>query len=111
MRGLDLDIFDFDYDLTWAALFLHPDGTTLGRYGTRSHEPSAKLRSQPGLRYAMTRALDKHRQSALAAPKKPGKRPEDYASSSRIAPKGCIHCHNIHEFRREERQKAGSWKT
>jgi serine protease Do len=111
MRGLDLDIFDFDFDLTWAALFLNADGHVLGRYGTQGAEPAEQHRSTKGLRYAMTQALDKNRhQPPENLPRKPGKRPEDYPLSQKISPKGCIHCHNINEFRREEKQKTGAWK-
>lgn len=111
MRGLDLDIFDFDYDLTWTGLFLNESGDVLGRYGTRNNSPSEQHRSPKGLRFAMEQALEKHRRrTTLAASSKlPGKRPEEYAAAARIAPKGCIHCHNVNEFRREEKQKAGTW--
>ena len=36
MNGLDLSLFQFDYDQTLAALFLNADGTVYGRYGTRA---------------------------------------------------------------------------
>jgi hypothetical protein len=35
MRGVNLNVFDFDYDLTWAALFLNSDQRVLGRFGDR----------------------------------------------------------------------------
>jgi hypothetical protein len=33
MRGLDLALFEFDYDLTWAALMFDSQGNVLGRFG------------------------------------------------------------------------------
>jgi hypothetical protein len=30
LRGVNLDIFDFDYDLTWMAFFLSADERVLG---------------------------------------------------------------------------------
>ena len=36
MNGVDLRQFQFDYDMAWAALFLHPDGTVYARYGSRT---------------------------------------------------------------------------
>ena len=59
--GVDLDVFDCDYEMTWAALCLSPAGGTLGRYGTQNNERSPKHRSLAGLRYAMERALARHR--------------------------------------------------
>ncbi|MFM7832242.1 MAG: thioredoxin family protein, partial [Planctomycetaceae bacterium] len=36
MKGVDLNQFQFDYDLNWAAMFLNADGTVYARYGTQS---------------------------------------------------------------------------
>jgi len=117
MRGVDLDVFDFDFDLTWAALFLSPEGKTLGRYGSREASSSSSQLSLEGLRYALEQALK--RQHAVAAsgakaahanagPGK-GKTVEDYPAIGRLAPKACIHCHQVYEFRREAKQAAGTW--
>ena len=40
MKGVDLNQFQFDYDLNWAAMFLNADGTVYARYGTQSAEGS-----------------------------------------------------------------------
>lgn len=37
-NGLDLSLFQYDYDQSFAAFFLNADRTIYGRYGTRSHE-------------------------------------------------------------------------
>src|SRR5438552_4228565 len=61
MRGVNLDVFDFDFDLTWAAFFLSPDEMVYGRYGGRdARSPDSRL-SLAGLRYAMAQALAAHR--------------------------------------------------
>ena len=36
-NGLDLSLFQFDYDQSFAAFLLNADGTIYGRFGTRSH--------------------------------------------------------------------------
>src|SRR5690349_20078404 len=36
MEGVDLSLFQFDYDETWCAFFLNADRTIYGRYGTRA---------------------------------------------------------------------------
>ena len=37
-NGMDLSLFQYDYDQSWSAFFLNADRTIYGRYGTRSHE-------------------------------------------------------------------------
>lgn len=69
--------------------------------------------SLPGLRHAMKAALDAH-----ARDPKPGEGPkrgrpalaEDLKEARRLRPGECIHCHQVAEFRRMERQAAGVWK-
>jgi serine protease Do len=87
-NGLDLSLFQFDYDLTFAVFFLHPDGTILGRYGTRSsHDEAERDISLVGFRKGMEKALElfqdfPSQRSALAA--KRG-----------AVVQSCIHCHQI----------------
>lgn len=113
MNGLDLSLFQFDYDQTLAALFLNADGTIYGRYGTRAGKgaDSATHVSVPSFRKAMERALALHRgypgnKATLTA--KRGPAPE--YPTARALPglenqpvrtaekKGCIHCHQMREI-------------
>ncbi len=119
MRGVDLAIFDFDFDCTWAALFLDADGHTYGRYGSRGPDsPSAQL-SLKGLDHALREALLRHRQQqqqqqqqrpprVVIADPRPA---QDYPAASRLPPKACIHCHQVSEFRRQDKQATGMWKV
>jgi len=61
MKGVDLSQFQFDYDLTWAAFFMNPDGAIYGRYGTRSVAGAMAHNSLESLKNAMKRALELHR--------------------------------------------------
>ena len=36
MKGVDLSLFQFDYDLNWAAMFINADGVVYARFGTQS---------------------------------------------------------------------------
>ena len=56
MRDVNLAKYQFDYDLTWAGLFVSPDGRVLGRYGGRDAESADDKVSLKGLRYAMEAA-------------------------------------------------------
>jgi hypothetical protein len=111
MRGLDLGLFDFDYDLSWAALMFEPGGNVLGRFGGGDAGSPEKYHSLKGLRYSLDQAWAEFERAAPAKPKsiRSGKKVEDYAGAQRFSPKACFHCHNVHEFRREERIAAGIW--
>jgi serine protease Do len=113
MRGVNLDLFEFDYDLTWAAFFLNADEKIYGRYGGRDAESADSRTSLAGLRYAMEAALAAHRPGGkTAAPKtiKPLRTVDEYAASRRLSDKACIHCHQVYDFRREELQASGKWR-
>jgi hypothetical protein len=114
MRGVDLDLFDFDYDLTWFAFFLSADGQVYGRYGGRDADSPGKHLSLAGLRYAMAQALDRHRHADSAAPtgqRREVRTAEQYPAARGRAANACIHCHHVNEFRREAEQAAGTWRA
>jgi serine protease Do len=111
MRGVDLETFDFDYDLTWMAFFLAPDGRVLGRYGGRSPQSAEDRLSLAGLRTAMERALAACKRNPLpTAPAPAGtvRRADDFPAAKR-SPQSCIHCHQVYDFRREYLQAQGRW--
>ena len=86
MRGVDLSIFDFDYDLQWFAMMLTADGEVLGRFGGRDADTPAKYQTLPGLRHSLEAALDRFK-SGL--PKKQSPRmplfAEDYPAAEKAA--------------------------
>jgi hypothetical protein len=108
IAGIDLRRFEFDYDLTWYVFFLNAGDGVYGRYGGRDAADAEARLSLVGLRYAMDRALHAHRNPSPALPLagKP-QRPEDFRAAARH--QGCIHCHNINEFRRADLKAAGKW--
>lgn len=118
-NGMDLNQFQFDYDLTFAAFFLNAEMTIYGRFGSRSERKDAtKDMSIEGLRKAMDGALELHRQypanrASLAGKKGPPAKfpvPEEYPSlkgkyTSSLDYEGkivasCIHCHQAREAER-----------
>jgi membrane-associated protease RseP (regulator of RpoE activity) len=113
MRGVDLELFDFDYDLTWMAFFLHPDGTIYGRYGGRDADSADSRVSLAGLRYALEAALARHRRTDLKSVLPETKSPrtaEQYPAARRLPERACIHCHQVYDLRRESLQAAGKWQ-
>jgi hypothetical protein len=118
-NGLDLSLFQFDYDQSFAAFLFNADRTIYGRFGTRSHRTSwTDDVSIEGLAQALEGALELHRdypknQKALAAKIGPAPAiatPEKYPAlreryKSTLDYKGqvvpsCIHCHQIGEAQR-----------
>lgn len=119
-NGLDLSLFQFDTDQSFAVFFLNADGTIYGRFGTRSHRTNwVGDVSVDGLAKAMTGALALHQgypgnKDLLAAkrgPKPEFPRPETIPSLSskykstidyegKVVP-SCIHCHQVGEAQKE----------
>ncbi|MHC4469815.1 MAG: Trx7/PDZ domain-containing (seleno)protein [Planctomycetota bacterium] len=105
VNGLDLSLFQFDWDLTFTVFFLNADGTIYGRFGTRSHMREAERDiSFEGLRKAMEAALELHRafpesKAALAGKKGVKPRfptPDDYPwVKDRGLGKHCMSCHFV----------------
>ncbi len=112
MRGVNLNVFEFDHDLTWAAFFLNADEKVYGRYGGRDAESAEKYLTLAGLKYAMRRALDAHRREPKeAAPRpKPARTADEFAAAKRLKENTCIHCHQVYDFGREEQRARGEWK-
>ncbi len=112
-KGLDLSIFQYDFDMSWSAMFFAPDMTILGRYGTRnaSGPGSDSLLTAAAFQKAADRALTLYKgfpgnKAQLAAKK--GKSPE-YAvpeqtpglqdrAGKETTKQTCIHCHMVKEF-------------
>lgn len=119
-NGLDLSLFQFDTDQSFAAFLLNADGTIYGRFGTRSHRTSwSDDVSIEGLAKALQGALDLHAQYPKNKADLAGKRgpapefptPEQFPLlKKRYGPKldyrgqvvpSCIHCHQIGDAQRQ----------
>jgi serine protease Do len=112
-QGLDLKLFQFDYDQSWCAMFLNADLTIYGRYGTRvaSGPKSDSHISLASFRKAAERALEIHKgypgnkdqlaghagkEPDYAVPEKiPGLQDRAKGSATR---QNCIHCHMVREY-------------
>ncbi len=113
-NGLDLSLFQFDTDQSFAVFMLNADRTIYGRFGTRSHRTDwIGDVSLKGLADALTGALELHQKypsNAAALKSKTGvaplfEHPEDYPAlkdnfTSSLnyegdVAKSCIHCHQI----------------
>ncbi|MGB1816361.1 MAG: thioredoxin family protein, partial [Rubripirellula sp.] len=118
-NGLDLELFQYDTDQSFAVFILNADGTVYGRFGTRSHRTEwLGDVSLEGLAEALKGGLELHRNYPQNRKQVAGKRggkpevttPEKYPSladkftdqlnySGDVA-KSCIHCHQIGDAQR-----------
>jgi hypothetical protein len=115
-NGLDLGLFQFDYDQSFAAFFMNGDKTIYGRYGTRSHQTESDDDvSLEGFAQALEAGLAIHAaypvNKADLAGKQPRSQPrygtpEQFPQLSEYASKldyegkvaaSCIHCHQVGE--------------
>ena len=121
-NGMDLSLFQFDYDMSFAVFFLNADRSIYGRYGTRSKKPKEAHTdiSLEGVAEAMQATLTLHKKfpanrsslagktgapSKFAVPEKmpalQGKYWEKLAEGDqKTISRSCIHCHQIRDAER-----------
>jgi hypothetical protein len=111
MRGVDLAAVRFDYDLTWAAFVMDADGRVYSRYGSRESANAEDQLSLAGLKHTLRKSLGAFRRGERppADSPAPPQRVEQYAAAKRLRATACIHCHQVNDFRIEERVAAGAW--
>jgi hypothetical protein len=106
VRGVDLRRFDFDFDLTFAALAVHPDGRVYHRYGGRDARGADRWLSEASLRRFLEAGLAQHAEprDEPLEPAEPGpplllERLPSFARRDRGE---CIHCHSVNTSLYEE---------
>jgi len=118
-NALDLKLFQFDYDLSFATLFFNADRTLYGRFGSWTHQKNEHDKDTSAYKAALERALAIHRNypanRAALAGKQGGPIPfEDPLKIPGLAGKyereldwkgkvvqSCVHCHQISDAFRE----------
>lgn len=118
-NGLDLSLFQFDTDQSFAVFFLNADKTIYGRFGTRSHRTEwVGDVSLKGLAKALQGTLELHAAFKDVKSSLAGKRgaPPEFATPEQLPAlksqygsrldysgnvvKSCIHCHQIGDAQR-----------
>lgn len=125
-NGMDLSLYQFDYDMSLAMFLMRADGTIYGRFGTRSGQKDEDHEMTiDGLGKALSRGLEMHEEFEMFAPQLAGKKgaaaaiatPEEHPSlkgkyTDKLnyegnVVKSCIHCHQIREAQRMTLRDAG----
>lgn len=125
-NGLNLSLFQYDYDQSFAVMVMNPDGTVYARYGTRSdHTEWEDDVSVRGLAETLKGALALHEgypanrellsgkqgheplfETPNDAPTMAGKFPRNLEFNDNVV-KNCIHCHMIGDAERELYRERG----
>jgi hypothetical protein len=109
MNDVDLELFKFDYDLTWMGFFLNSENHVYGRYGGRDATSDEGRLSIAGMKTTMRRVLETHRHGGKTSRREvPAKFARDYFD---VNPKRCLHCHEIWEGLRQQQFRSGTWTT
>ncbi len=129
MYGVDVSLFQFHGQLTWAAFFLNADRTIYGRYGSRGPRRGMRENDKDvtleGFKMAVQGALEVHKaypgnKAALAGktgPALPWPSPEKFPAAQGRPPasqpaekaggRQCIHCHQVQDWEFLSNRKEG----
>jgi hypothetical protein len=90
---------------------MNAEGRTYGRFGGRDAGSSDRYLTVDAFHHALRSALEAHRAGRIPT-QEPGTgrdRVEDFPAAGKLRGDACIHCHQVYDFRREERQARGEW--
>lgn len=110
IENLDLNLFEFDYDLTMMIFFMDADENVYARYGGRDSKDADNRQSLAGLKYTMRSVLEMHgRDQKEFAPKSYDRAMSvrDLAGSTRS--RGCMHCHHVREAINSNLRRTDQW--
>lgn len=117
MNHVDLNRFQFDYDVTWNSFFLNAELDVYSRYGGRDHgEPEARL-SKESLLQTMREVLAVHKRrlegstalrDAFQPIERPVSTPEDIPLL-KSNHRGCVHCHQVREYQLLQANQDGTF--
>ena len=120
MKGVDLNLFRFDYDQTFAILMMDADGATYSRFGSNDEKSDAGRMSVAGLKHAMEAVLARHARSQRTSSPPAGtprNRPAaftiaDYPKFARTktAQQSCYHCHYANDARFLQARAEGTFR-
>ena len=104
MNGMNLEQFQFEYDLTWMSFFQNEAGRTYTRYGGRDDSDSESFLNKESLIDTMHTVLDLHKKKAVQSASRyepiaeSQAVPSDLPTMKKMMSKrkeSCIHCHDV----------------
>ncbi|MFT6081551.1 MAG: hypothetical protein ACJAYX_002414 [Planctomycetota bacterium] len=117
MSQVDLNLIRFDFDLTFAAILMHADGTIYHRYGGRGPDDANSYLSLESLSQLLRNTVAEHRtynQSPSPPPKRQALLAIDLPVLKRKIAGGqridCVHCHTVHDAEHVDAMLGGRLK-
>ncbi len=104
MNGVNINLFQFEGDLTFMAFFMNANDGFYARYGGRDDFDAETCLTKESLVRVMEQVLDLHRTDKVQASRyeptgKPARTPEDIPPMNAMIAKRqenkCIHCHDV----------------
>jgi hypothetical protein len=104
MNGVNLDHFQFEFDLTWMAFFQNSEGRTYSRYGGREDQDAESHLNKTSLLQVMGLVLKLHEDQNVQPDNRYEPIPESIRTPGDIPPmekmmskrkESCIHCHDV----------------
>lgn len=117
MRDVDLNLVQFDFDLTLAIVLMHADGTVYHRYGGRGKNGADEFTSVSSLAQLLRDTLVEHR-AYERSPHPPERQPRlpalDLPALRQKAADGakfdCVHCHTVHDAWHVDSVQRRAWR-
>jgi serine protease Do len=104
MNGVNINLFQFEYDLTFMAFFMNANDQFYARYGGRDDFDAEACLTKGSLVRVMQQVLELHRSGKVLTDRyeptgKPARTPEEIPPMNAILAKRdenkCIHCHDV----------------
>jgi len=104
MNGVNIDLFQFEYDLTWMGFFMDAEDRFYARYGGREDAEAESHLNKQSLLATMRQVVELHRQGRTQMGRyeptpKSTRTPEDIPTMgpmmARRKDNKCIHCHDV----------------
>ncbi len=116
MKGVDLNTYVFDWDLTFAALLMNADGTIYHRYGGRSWESADARLSMEALTHLLSAGLKEDEAYRASGKVREATAPLPIEEIPVFAERlkknkeiSCFHCHMATEAMREQSMSDRTW--
>ena len=119
MNGVNINLFQFERDLTWMAFFMDGQDRFYARYGGREDANAESHLTKESLVRTMKQVLELHRKGEVQRSRyepgvEPARRPEDILTMRAIMEKRqqnqCIHCHDVKVAELRHLQEMGTFR-
>jgi serine protease Do len=106
---VDLNLFEFDYDVTMMTFFLSAEGKVYARYGGRDSKSADSRQSLDGLNYTMKSVLQMHERNEKAFAPRPNEAAKTIRDVTGNRVGRCMHCHQVREALNADLRRKGQW--